>query len=87
MSDSNKIMPVTLNRSIVFPILWFLIGGLIYFNLQGIIDYFIYGLLGLDEDQYFTAALHFFVLQLIQVFLLLVSIIFIVGIIRSFFSP
>ena len=44
-------------------------------------------MLGLDEDQYFTAALHFFVLQLIQVFLLLVSIIFIVGIIRSFFSP
>jgi uncharacterized membrane protein YraQ (UPF0718 family) len=44
-------------------------------------------LLGLDEDLYFTSALHFFVLQLIQVFLLLVSIIFIVGIIRSFFSP
>ena len=87
MSDSNKIMSATLSRSIVIPILWFLIGGLIYFKLQGIIDYFIYGLLGLDEDQYFTASLHFFVLQLVQVFLLLVSIIFIVGIIRSFFSP
>jgi uncharacterized protein len=86
MSDSNKIMPANINRSIVFPVLWFLIGGLIYFNLQGIIDYFIYGLFGLDEDQYYTAALHFFVLQLIQVFLLLVSIIFVVGIIRSFFS-
>ena len=87
MSDLNKIMSATLNRSIVIPLLWFLIGGLIYVNLQGIIDYFIYGLLGMDEDQYFTAALHFFVLQLVQVFLLLVSIIFIVGIIRSFFSP
>jgi len=87
MSDSNKIIPAILNRSILFPLLWFLIGGLIYFNLQGIIDYFIYGLFGLDEDLYFTSALHFFVLQLIQVFLLLVSIIFVVGIIRSFFSP
>lgn len=87
MPHSNKIIPAILNRSILFPLLWFLIGGLIYFNLQGIVDYFIYGLLGLDEDLYFTAALHFFVLQLIQVFLLLVSIIFIVGIIRSFFSP
>ena len=75
------------NRAILLPLLLILLGGLIYFNLQGLVDYLLYGLFGLDEDLYFTSALHFFAFQLPQVFLLLVFIIFIVGIIRSFFSP
>ena len=75
------------NKTILLPLLLISLGGLIYFNLQWLVDYLVYGLLGLDEDLYFTSALHFFAFQLPQVFLLLVFIIFIVGIIRSFFSP
>jgi len=75
------------NKTILLPLLLIFVGGVIYFNLQGLVDYLVYGLLGMDEDHYFTAALHFFAFQLPQVFLLLTFIIFIVGIIRSYFSP
>jgi uncharacterized membrane protein YraQ (UPF0718 family) len=75
------------NRTIFLPLLLIPIGGLIYFNLQWIVDYLVYDLLGLDEDLYFTSALHFFAFQLPKVFLLLAFIIFIIGIIRSYFSP
>ncbi|MDP4291188.1 MAG: permease [Bacteroidota bacterium] len=71
----------------LLPFLLIFAGGLIYINLRGIVDYLVYNLLGLDEDLYFTSALHFFVFQSSQVFLLLTFIIFCVGIIRSFFSP
>jgi uncharacterized membrane protein YraQ (UPF0718 family) len=75
------------NKTILLPLLLIFVGGVIYFNLQWLVDYLVYGLLGLDEDHYFTLAFHFFAFQLPQVFLLLTFIIFIVGIIRSFFSP
>ena len=87
MFNANKLKSAITNKTILLPLLLIPIGGLIYFNLQLLIDYLVYDLLGLDEDLYFTSALHFFAFQLPKVLLLLAFIIFIVGIIRSYFSP
>jgi uncharacterized membrane protein YraQ (UPF0718 family) len=85
---ADKFIAAILKKKSMLVILLFITtGGLLYYNLNGFADWFVYGLLGLDEDLYFTSALHFFALQLVQVFLLLTFIIFVVGIIRSYFSP
>jgi uncharacterized membrane protein YraQ (UPF0718 family) len=87
MLDANKVKADLFNKKILFPILLITIGGVMYYNLQWFVDWLIYGLLGMNEDLYFTSALHFFAFQLPQVFLLLTFIIFTVGVIRSYFSP
>jgi uncharacterized membrane protein YraQ (UPF0718 family) len=87
MFSASKLNQTFRNKTVLKPLLLIAVGGVVYFNLQWMVDYLVYNLLGLDEDLYFTAALHFFAYQLPQVFLLLTFIIFIVGIIRSYFSP
>lgn len=63
-------------------ILWFIV----YFNLESIIDFFIYSIIGLEKGTHLTESIWFFVFEVPKVFLLLILIIFIVGIIRSWFS-
>ena len=87
MFTASKLIRTFRNKTVLKPLLLIAVGGVVYFNLQWMVDYLVYNLLGLDEDLYFTVALHFFAYQLPQVFLLLTFIIFIVGIIRSYFSP
>ena len=60
---------------------------LLYLNLERMADLLIYSLLGLKEGSHFTQALWFFVFEVPKVMLLLVLVIFVVGIIRSWFSP
>jgi uncharacterized membrane protein YraQ (UPF0718 family) len=59
---------------------------LIYFNLQNVTNWFIDRVLNLPQGEHFTEALRFFIFEVPKVLLLLVIIIFIVGIIRSFFT-
>lgn len=87
MISANQTDKSFVNKKILLVLLLIPVGGFIYYNLQWFDDWFVYGLLGLDEDLYFASALHFFVFQVPQVFLLLTLIIFTVGVIRSFFSP
>lgn len=63
-------------------LLWFIV----YFNLESIIDFFIYSLLGLERGTHLTESVWFFVFEVPKVFLLLILIIFIVGVIRTWFS-
>jgi len=62
--------------------LWFLI----YYNLEPITDYIIYNLIQLPTGSHLTETLWFFLFEVPKVMLLLVLIIFIVGVIRSYFS-
>ena len=87
MLNAKRFKANILNKDIFLPLLFIAIGGVVYYNLKWLIDWLIYGLLGMNEDLYFTSALHFFAFQLPQVFLLLTFIIFTVGVIRSYFSP
>ena len=60
---------------------------LIYMSLQNATDWLVLSVLGLKEGASFTEALRFFVYEFPKVMLLLTLIIFIVGIIRTFFTP
>lgn len=60
---------------------------LIYYNLTNITNFIIYDLLKSPKGTHFTEAIWFFIFEVPKVLLLLVLIVFVVGIIRSFFSP
>jgi len=60
---------------------------LIYFNLQLVTNWFIDDILKLSLGKHLTETLRFFIFEVPKVLLLLVLIIFVVGIIRSFFTP
>ena len=60
---------------------------LIYFNLSGFADFMVDSLLRLPAEKHLTEAVRFFIFEVPKVMLLLALIIFVVGIVRSYFSP
>lgn len=61
--------------------------AVIYFYLEGGVDYFVYDILKLNKSSHLTEAIRFFLYDTPKVFILLTVIVFVVGIIRSYFSP
>ena len=59
----------------------------LFMNLQNIADFLVYGVFGMAEGKHLTDAVWFFVFEVPKVMLLLVLIVFVVGVIRSWFSP
>lgn len=68
-------------------IILFLAWALAYFFLESLINFFVYNLLSMSRGSHLTEAIRFFVFEVPKVLLLLVLIVFVVGIIRTFFSP
>ncbi len=64
-------------------IIWFLI----YFNLSAITDYIVFSLLALTPETHLTESIRFFLFEVPKVMMLLILIVFVVGIVRSYFSP
>ena len=60
---------------------------ILYMNLNKIADFLVYDVSGMIEGKHLTDAIWFFVFEVPKVMLLLVLIVFVVGIIRSWFSP
>lgn len=60
---------------------------LIYIFLEQIIDFLVYSVLNLDKTSHLTEAIRFFLYDTPKVLILLTIIVFVVGIIRSYFSP
>ncbi len=60
---------------------------LIYINLHRIAEEIVFGLLGLSPGTRFAEALRFFLFDVPKVLLLLVLIVFVVGVIRTYFAP
>jgi uncharacterized membrane protein YraQ (UPF0718 family) len=60
---------------------------IIYHNLQPVTNWIIDTVLGMQKGAHLTEALRFFVFEFPKVMLLLTLIIFIVGIIRTYFTP
>jgi hypothetical protein len=60
---------------------------LIYIFLEQGVDLLVYGILQLDRSAHLTEAIRFFLYDTPKVLILLTVIVFVVGIIRSFFSP
>lgn len=72
---------------IFFPLLLVPVGVVLYFFLENLVNYFVYSLLGMDRTSHLTGAIHFFLFEVPKVLMLLTFIVFVVGIIRSYFSP
>lgn len=64
-----------------------LLWGVVYWNLESFSIWLTYGVLGLPQEHHFSTALQFFVFETPKVLMLLTLIVFVIGIIRSFFTP
>jgi uncharacterized membrane protein YraQ (UPF0718 family) len=59
----------------------------LYLALQSSVDYLVYSLIGMPAGTRLTEAIRFFLYEAPKVLLLLTLVVFVVGIIRSYFSP
>ncbi|MFZ4464059.1 MAG: permease, partial [Bacteroidales bacterium] len=69
------------------PLLLLPLWLLIYFNLEWITNKLVFDAMGMPPETHLTKTVWFFVFEVPKVMLLLSLIIFVVGIIRSWFSP
>jgi uncharacterized membrane protein YraQ (UPF0718 family) len=76
-----------MDKKLWIPVLLLPLWYLVYHNLQPMTDWFIDNVLGLSKGAHLTEALRFFVFEFPKVMLLLTLIIFLVGIVRTFFTP
>jgi uncharacterized protein len=72
---------------ILIPVLLIPLWLLLYLSLEKITDIIIFSLIGLTPKASLTDTLWFFVFEVPKVLLLLTLIVFVVGIIRTYFSP
>ena len=75
------------NKWKYIPFLLIPLAIIIYIFLDRGVDFLIYGILQLDKSAHLTEAIRFFLYDTPKVLILLTVIVFIVGIIRSYFSP
>jgi hypothetical protein len=61
--------------------------AVLYWNLAPLARWLTYSLLGLSPESKFSSAVDFFLFETPKVLLLLTVVVFVVGVIRSFFSP
>ncbi len=85
MSDTNFVMHKT-GISRYLPLLLLPAWFLLYNNLQWLTDRLVFDILGMTPEKHLTESIRFFIFEVPKVMLLLVLIIFIVGIIRTYFS-
>jgi uncharacterized membrane protein YraQ (UPF0718 family) len=71
----------------LLPMLLIPIAIVLYIFLENGVNHIVYSLLGLDRSSHLTEAIRFFLFEVPKVLMLLTFIVFVVGIIRSFFSP
>jgi uncharacterized membrane protein YraQ (UPF0718 family) len=76
-----------LNKNIILPLVLLPVWFLVYHFLKPVSDWFIDDILGMTAGTHLTETLRFFIFEVPKVLLLLTLIIFLVGIVRSYFSP
>lgn len=85
--SSPTIGKFQLLRMVVFGLFGLLAWGLVYQNLAPISIWFTYRVLPLEKATHLAAAVEFFVFETPKVLMLLALVVFVVGIIRTFFTP
>jgi uncharacterized protein len=78
---------LNINRKILIPLLLLPVWFIIYHFLKPVTDWLVDDVFGMTIGSHLTEALRFFVFEVPKVLLLLTLIIFLVGIVRSYFSP
>lgn len=84
----NKLLSIQ-NRTngLLVPVLLLPVWVLIYKNLHNIADFITINAFHLNPDLHLTKSIWFFIYEVPKVMLLLILIVFLVGFIRSYFSP
>lgn len=72
---------------ILLPLMLLPVWFAIYFLLESVTNYIVFELFGLEKNLHLTEAIRFFIFEVPKVLLLLTLIVFVVGIIRTYFSP
>jgi uncharacterized membrane protein YraQ (UPF0718 family) len=80
-------LSVNMNKKFILPLVLLPVWFLIYHFLEPVTDWFIDNVLGMTAGAHMTETLRFFIFEVPKVLLLLTLIIFLVGIVRSYFSP
>ena len=57
-----------------------------FYYWEKFVDYLIYTLLGFDKTNHLASALHFFIFDTVKIFILLITIIYFVSILRTWFN-
>ena len=57
-----------------------------FYYWEKFVDYLIYTLLGFDKTNHLASALHFFIFDTVKIFVLLITIIYLVSILRTWFN-
>lgn len=76
-----------MKNKLLIPILLVPVWLILYFSLESITNWLVWDLLSLDKTSHLTEAMRFFIFEVPKVLMLLVLIVFVVGIVRSFFTP
>ena len=80
-------MMKNIKKRIVILLLLIPVWVILYLNLKEISDLIVFRVLQMEPEKHLTESIRFFIYEVPKVLLLLVLIIFIVGIIRTYFSP
>jgi uncharacterized membrane protein YraQ (UPF0718 family) len=76
-----------LKTNIWIPVLLLPFWFIVYHNLQPVSEWLVDSVFGMQKGAHFTEAVRFFIFEFPKVMMLLTLIIFIVGIIRTYFTP
>jgi hypothetical protein len=76
-----------MKNKLIIPSILFPVWIVLYHYLQPLTDYLIDSILGFEKGSHLTESIRFFIFEVPKVLLLLTLIVFVVGIIRSYFSP
>lgn len=87
IEDKETNIPFFSKNKIAIPLLLLPVWILIYYFLEPISNFIVYDIAGLAKGEHLTESIRFFVYEVPKVMLLLTLIVFVVGIIRSWFSP
>jgi uncharacterized membrane protein YraQ (UPF0718 family) len=74
-------------NKILIPVILLPVWILIYIYLEPMVNSLVWNIFGMDKTSHLTESIRFFFFEVPKVLLLLTLIVFVVGIIRSYFSP
>jgi len=83
-ADNKKIL--NKGKAVMIGIAGSIIWYVVYEQLENFSDFFTYSLLGLEQGGHFGETIRFFIYEVPKVMMLLTLIVFVVGMIRSFFT-
>jgi len=84
--QSPEMLPTAMGKSITIGLLGFICWYVVYKQLEPFSYFFAYSLVGLERGSHLGDALQFFVYDTPKVMMLLTLIVFVIGIVRSFFT-